>query len=470
MNISLEYFLLFDLRDWVKYGDKIISFCKYAVFPISVFSLLFNQLAKKVDPEGILKKAIIAQVILIFLPVYFTPVVGFGLDTGNAILKEQRGGLISSWRKFEKRAIQKLKKKELSAYDTAIAFFKFDGADFVEKLAMLTILVCMLLLKVIYSGVYYITYSTAAIMAVLSILPNFDNHVFSILKTMLYLIVCAVLVALVLSFMNSVLDFKVSRDGFIVGLSGISQFIVLCIVLLATLKISQSMINGAGAENWAASMGNNLSAGLAYKAMTLPMDTISSIASKSFSSGGNLLKSTAAVSAPVFSGMTKIAKKPFSSAYRNIKDSIKSDLSKESEQIAQKRGIELNPEKLGGENSSIDNSNTTSSDNRYDSSFRSIASDQNGKVSISSALNPVNHLKASIDSSKRFSSDMINLSKDRAGLPLESNSLSLKEKTIFMANKGIGNAHSLSKNDQLKNQILSNRINKIMEDKNDRES
>lgn len=270
----LKEFLLFNFTGWLSFGDKVLALCKHSATPIFIFALIFDASSKIPNPSSVLKRFFIALLIIFSIPIYYEKVVEFGFDLGDSILKEQKSGLISNWLKFKRMAESQSKKEKIKTdvLTTVKSFFYFDGSDYVEKAAAILIFICILMIKIIYSTVYYCMYCASGILAVLSIFPGFQNHTLGILKSILYLIITVVLVALVLSFMNEILVFEVSDQGFIKTLSGIAQFIVLCFVLLGTLKIAQSIVNGKGAEGWAGNMGSMLGAGLAFKSMGAAVD------------------------------------------------------------------------------------------------------------------------------------------------------------------------------------------------------
>jgi hypothetical protein len=476
----LEEFILFDFPAWFKYGDTILRYCSYSVFPIFIFSLIYDKSSNNPNPTTLLKRILIVQFLLVLIPAYYKPVAGFGIKVGNTILKEQKTGLISNWYKFKKRASKNLKKEETGVIDTVSQFFKFSGTDFVEKASAILIFVCMLLIKIIYSVVYYLTYCTSGILAVLSIFPFLSNHLLGVAKSILYLIVTAILIALILSFMNQVLDFQVSRDGYIKGLSGIAQFIVLCFVLLGTLKIGHSLVNGSGAETWAGNMGNLLGAGLAFKVMGHGKDLVKwagANTTKNSAKGAWWLAKESAygitkLGAGAVSSSAYIASRPPASAFNGAKSHIQSSIMNKASNISRS--------KFGNKNNSLDSYTGISSPsqeirktpflkNRYENSFNQVS--QNEGSLIKKALNPANHLRASGIATVGLSKEVFNRMKQRMGLPKNSEKLTFKEKSVFVAQKAINGGLQVNKNPQLNNedlikgQVMANRISKRMEKK-----
>jgi hypothetical protein len=258
MNSSIvKEFLLFELEQWLGFGDSIVSFCQAAIFPIFVFALIIDNISINQSPIQILKRTIIAQVILILLPTYYEGIAGFGFNAADSVMKDQRRGLIANWITIKKNAerIAKTEKKPIDSLTAISNIFSFNSSDVAEKIAGLAIFICTLIIKVIFSVVYYGTYSVIGIWAVLAIFPQFDKNLLSIFKSVLYLILTPILISLVLVFMNEALTFFISADGFIDAITEMAKFLVLCFLLLGTLLISHNIVNGAGLESWAAKMG-----------------------------------------------------------------------------------------------------------------------------------------------------------------------------------------------------------------------
>jgi hypothetical protein len=268
-------FLLFDLTQWVKYGNVLISFCEAAIFPIFIFSLLYDKIAVNQAPLQILKRTVIAQLILIMLPTYYQKIAGFGFDVADSVMKEQRNGLIVNWTNIKRKAERASKQanKPVDALTAVTNIFNFNANDVVEKFAGLAIYLCILLIKVIFSVVYYGTYSIIAIWSALAIMPSFDKNFLSIFKSILYIILTPILISLVLAFINESLSFAISADGFLETMTEMSKFLVLCFLLLGTLVISYSVINGAGIEAWASKMAGLTGASLPYAALSGAINT-----------------------------------------------------------------------------------------------------------------------------------------------------------------------------------------------------
>jgi hypothetical protein len=453
MSVSiLKEFLLFDSMTWLKYGNMILYICKISIFPVVVFSLIADFLSKSPSPSMVFKRWAIAGVILMVLPTYYSSIVNFGFRVGDSILAKQKGGIISNWRSIVKRAEIKAKKskEKVDSFTVITKLFAFDSMDLIEKGAAILILISSLLIKVIYSVVYYSTYSIAGIFCVLSIIPTFDSYLIGIFKSMLYLIITAILVALVLTFMNEAISFSVNSDGFLNSLTGVAKFLVLYFVLFGTLAIGYSIVNGKGAESWAGKMGAMLGAGLGYKTFDTATNIIGSSGKSVASTSSSLFKSGANSLLPLAKGIGGITSSPFVSAKNNIKKGIKSSIGSKTSNISQSNsGLAFNHQ------------NSSLVDGRYESNFRDIASNGQGQIGFKSAINPVNHMKTSIESTKGLSKEIYARTKNNLGLPVNSRNLTLKEKAIFVANKAVNNGKVPTKEEMIKNQILASRITNL---------
>jgi hypothetical protein len=463
MNSVLQEFLLFEFENWIRYGNMILNVCQHALYPVFVFALILDKASERPQPMSIFKRLIVAQLILLVIPTHYKSVAGFGFEVGDSILSEQRIGLLANWNKFKKKAEKKAKrsKKKSGFTNTVGALFLLDGTDVVEKGAALLILICVLIIKVIYSVVYYATYCTSGMLAVLSIFPPFKGYLAGVLKSILYLIVSAIIVAFVLAFLNDTLAFTASEEGFIENLTGIAKFLVLCFVLLGSLKISQSIVNGSGAEGWAANMGSMIGAGLAYKSL----GAASSIGKTASSGIAKLGASTAGMAAnPIVGaaiGAGYMATKPISAIAKTIGSGLKTSLANTTENIQEKYKMapvnnEEAPNKAG---------------TNYSTAFNKVANSggQGGGHNLSSSLNPINHAKASMlvakgsmQVAKDAPNKMATMAANKMGMPIYSKHMSIGEKAVFAANNKINSIKGLSREEQIKNMVIGNKISKTM--------
>ena len=448
----LYEFLLFDLPRVVKYNQTIIELSKASVIAVFVFALFFDLISDRPNPGKILKQALIVQFVLIFLPKFYFPVASFGLTVGDALLKEKRSGIVANWRKIKREVSRETKDPSISK--TFFAFFKFKGVDYVEKAAVLVISICILLLKVIYSVVFYGTYLTIAIRSVISIFSPYHGNLKGILGSILYLIVTAIVVAIALYFLNDLLDFDSSKEGFVFSLSGIANFFVLAVILLGSLKIGKDLVNGGGIESWGAQMGSVISGGLMYKSMGLasyPGNQIKNAASNTGRSALKIASKSALFSAKALAAPMSV---PAMAAGYGLKKAV----GEKAKLLSMEKGTSLNQ---SNDQLSFHSSTRSLNANRGPISW-SKSSYERGldsireKGSVKSALNPSNHFKASRFAISNSSKEFKNNLESRLGIPSTSKSLTLKEKSLFVANNFL---NPKERKIDLKDQILAMRIN-----------
>ena len=107
----LNDFLLFNYDSWNSYNQTILQIAQNAIYPIFVFALLIDRFLERQQPGQILKRVLLAQIILISMPIYYKSIVGFGFSVGNELLSKQTTGLVANWNKVTKRLEKKIKKK-----------------------------------------------------------------------------------------------------------------------------------------------------------------------------------------------------------------------------------------------------------------------------------------------------------------------------------------------------------------------
>lgn len=367
----LKHLLLFEFRDWQHYGGIILSVCQAALYPVFVFSLVYDQLSRQSEPEQLLKRLLVAQLIISFAPVYYKDVVSFGFKLGDSIIREEKQGIISSWMEIRKASLKasEKEKRDPTVFEEVSGMFSLNPAEVVIGLGRLLIFVCLYFLKFIFSFVYYTTYCLAGIFAVLSVAPPFKNHALGILRTVVFLILSVVVISLVLVFVNRTFVFEVGKRGFLEGIESLAQFIVLAFVLLGSLKIAQSLVGGRGGEDWAAQTSNALGfvAGL----------TIAKLGTKKILEDGTDL-TKAGVGLTMSGGLG--AARLFSTPIRAGASAIKQGIGKRSNEIRDKK---LNTGLEGH----------TRKDPSYKNNFLNSVNDSDNGL-IKSSLSPRNHFSA----------------------------------------------------------------------------
>lgn len=450
MGSTLEEFLLFEFSEGPKYAETILQVCKWSITPIFIISILIDQISSSANPAAVFKRFAIAMLILISAESAFKSVASIGFEIGNSILKEQKTGIAAKWLDFRKRAeeVAKKEKKSVGMTGTILSFFQYDSTQMIEKGAALLIIVCLLLVKIIYSIFYYMTYFTSGFLAIFAIFPSFEGNFKGIGKSVLYLILHPIMVALVLAFINETLQFSVNSDNFLEGLTEIAKMLVLCFILLGTFKITQSLVNGTGAEKWAGQMGTLLSAGFAHRAMGVAQKIGMGGASVGTAVGGSIIKNVSSGVGSALSTGAYVASRPIASAIGSSVNGFKSGLSESSAKIHQNKGVK--PSKKNS---------TPILRGRYESNFQKVAGQRaeqknRNPMSIRSSISPVSHLKAMKDSTFQIPGAVKANVFDKVGIPETSQKLTLREKATLGANQlfngGEVNPTSISGQDKSK--------------------
>ena len=490
---ALRAFLIFESTDWRSKADMIHMFSRAALFPVFVFTLLADKLSQTPRPLFILKRLVIASFIISFTPNYYDSVAGFGLEVGDHLLKDQRIGILANWDKYIDKAERLAKKDGSSKTDftnIVMAIYDFDSSDIIEKFSLLLIVCLLFLIKGIFSIVFYGTYSVISIFCILSIYPPFDGYLNSILKSCLYLIITPILIAFVLSFMNQHLSFIVNSEGFLDSLVDIAKFIVLCFILFATLAIGYFVVNGQGIEAWAGKMGTYMGAGLALKSIDYATGIGKTATAKTLSTGLNIGKQGSMMA---LAPLAHMASRPLASMVNNVSKSVKSSIEGKAQSISNHKlgGLDVknktNLSESLGTNTAMDgphmrnSSNSLVNDgdnhfqshsslntganrnenlikNRYETELSKGGKSQDGSMRIRDAINPLNHAKATVNSTTGLARDLISMSKEKVGLPHHSSNLTMREKAVFMANKAVNHRASINQKELIKGQIIANKI------------
>lgn len=258
------------------------------------------------------------------------------------------------------------------------------------------------------------------------------------------------MVALVLAFMNDVLAFSVNSKNFLDDLTEIAKFLVLCFVLLGTFKITQSLVNGTGAENWAAQMGSLMAFGMAHRTMGILQKAGIASGIKAATGGATTIKSVSSGVSPILSTGAYVASRPVASAIGSAYSGFKEKVGDSAAKIHQEKGV-----------ISSQNSKDPIIKGRYESNFQKIAAErsmQNGSDSrsIKNSISPINHFKAMKDSTMQITGEVGSRIRESAGIPLTKESLTFKEKATLATNQ-IFNGGEVVNNSIQKESFSANR-------------
>jgi hypothetical protein len=468
----LEDLLLYRIKD-IETVQKIITDSVLIVIPAYfILELIFNNFRDNPDLMESVKRLLIVQFVIFAVPTFYDDVAKFGFNLGNEIISRKQkasydqNGILNKWQEV-KNKFERDHKQKATLGDTFFNFIKFESTDLIEKGATLFLLIITLLLKVIYTAIYYGTYFTISLRALMAIDRSYSSNLEGIKTSIIYLLLVPIIVAIILYFINDISDFSVSDGGFLESLSSIASLIVLGILLFASLKIAQSIVSGKGVESWGANTGGLLSTAiplLAGKAaiMGASSNGLKSTASFTANSTGSLLKSLAPVGSTLASAALSPAKMAYSGTKQGLSNHFKNKIEQQSRNQSNHDGVSFSIGNNTNQNYS-NLSNQTTQTSSYESVFRSITGNESN-IRLRDAINPINHVKASSIATKDSFSSGVNNIKNNIGLPQNSSQLTLGQKFNHVGNKVFNGSNSLNEEEQIKNTILANQISKRLED------
>ena len=464
MNSILKDFLLFEVPSIIEVSEKINSYSLLFVAAFLIFELMIQLFSHKQPLEEVFKRFLFVHFIIMFMPTFFTPIASAGFLIGDSILKEKslesKTGFVSNWFKV-KKAIKEKTGKEATVANTLINTFLFSVDDVVGRGAVLGIATIMLILKAIYTVIFYLTFLLISSRAALAVMGQFSGNLGGIVSGVIYLILVPIVVASILYFSNDVFEFQANSKGFIDSLEGLAGFIVIGLLLLGSFYVAYSLMQSTGLEGWGASMSSMLSAGFGYKILGAGMRPLETSVNSMMSAGLGLATGGAGVVAggvaPFVKGVGNIVSSPLKQTLGGIKSGMGNFFS------SKVNSSQPNTSYWGGGSSMMANFNPSDSvtNGTYQNAFNSVAGSPD-QIRVRDAVNPVNHIKASVQATKDASMNMRAKLNHSMGIPQNVSNLSLGDRANYLGNK-IFNGSNLSSEEQIKNGITANRISKRLD-------
>lgn len=458
MNSSIVgEFLLFKLNktNIVSREIELISYSLIAT--LLVLELIFQIFKKNIDLDAVLKRVFLAQFLIIFWPNFYHPIAKSGLKIADSIILKKsqstKKGLLINWINIKRDLERKVRRNEINTKKIGFSnifshLFFLSETRLVEKGAIIALGVIFYLIKIIFTFIYWGTYFVTPIRCALSVLEIFSSSFQSILSGIFYIIFVPILVALVLYFSNDLFVFQASKSGFIESLEGIVLFFVLGILLFACLSIPKFILTNKGLENWGASMGRLLSAGIAYKGLSLGVNQARGVGTFARNVGMNALNPAFIPALMGAKALGNIVSGPMKTSFSAAKKGLGNHFQKNVSQI---KDQELN-------NLVHSPSEHPLVKGRYEREFYQARGSK--ELSPISFANPMTHFKASVNSTKSMMGALNQNAHYKLGIPMGSKSLSLNQKLNFVGDKVFNNSSKLSKEEQIKNTVLANRISK----------
>jgi len=443
----------------VSYIENIALYC----FPLFlIIQLIIHLVAKNSDLFETVKYYLIALLIVGTLPTYYKSITHVGIEIGDSIANLRNDGFVSEWKNIRKNAEIEAKGKRVTNISIILGMFvKFGTLQIAEKMALLLIGVALLFLQLIYTVSYYSGYVMAPIIIAIGVLNQYRNNLYTVFKTVMYLIICPIVVGIMLFVLNMILFYTI-KDGYISGFEGLISFLVLSIVLLSSFKIANMIVSGQSMSNVGDSLASMASFGIMRGGTELGIGMAKkgagAMAKTAIATGGPVAAPFAAAGMGALyatKGITKGIGKAFATppkhALKEAKQGASSYLNTRATNLLKDKGIET---PYSGDPLIPSNVQTYKEPEKfdYDSSYKkNMEKIREGSGSsregsrISSSFNPINHVKASVSTmsdglknSRERSSFNLN---NKLGIPQKSDKpLSLADKAVFIGNKIAGNS------------------------------
>ena len=478
MNNSLDSFLLFESSVIERWGQMVLNYITAFGPLIFVISLAWEiSKSEMPEPSGVLKRFLVAQFIILFVPSLYKPIAGFGMTVGKSIVSQTRTGIIGKWNTIEKKIERQLHKEgnpkeRPSAVAVVSGLMQLNLMNITEQFLGMLVLAMIFIQKIVFSFLFYGGFFTFPILLYLAIFGPFKALSISAVKSIVVTVLTPIIIAIFLLFMNEVIGLQVNSEGFLTGALNIIKLFGLSILLLSSVPIATKLVNGVGIEGKASNLSQMAQGAMIFRATQLMSN--SAQRSKDFGVRAATMGIGAAssVMTPLAGAAAHMATRPIVTAASGLKSGISQSLSNKSNSIQANKltpsmgGLDKGSQSLifgpGTGSNLTGNESTPLISGRYESELQKLTNEK-----PMAAINPVNHLKASAAATKSLASDSSALVKHKLGLPQDTSNLTMKEKSILMTNNLInGNAQKIKSDELLKSQIIANKISKSLEGKN----
>ena len=176
----LKDFLLFNVSEFEAIQSFLSRYALVLMISYFIFELIITKFRDNPDLKGSLKRFLLVQFIILALPTYYMPVASFGFDIGDRLLKiksrASNDGIIKHWYKIKRDISLQTKEKEASLATTIYNLIDGDSTDLVVQGGTFLLLVILLLMKVIYTAIFYGTYITLSFRALLAIDKGYERN------------------------------------------------------------------------------------------------------------------------------------------------------------------------------------------------------------------------------------------------------------------------------------------------------
>lgn len=258
-NVMKDLLLVqsFDLNDLIE---------KYRLFFLAILPSMFIlavliEYFDRMEPMALVKRALISILILTSVTGIYQKSIEASMDTADEILREQKHGNvllmdmfdgIKHWDKLNQDKKGHEFYKDRNILWGTLAFLKFHLFDsFVNDGFTVTIFfitkLCFLILKVVYSLVYYLGYGLIGIPCLIYLFPSMGNVLRGALLSYLWCLVVPHVLVFIISMIGTEIN-KGYISGQIIGGSmiGSALLFILTLFVAFTPLIAAMILNGSG--------------------------------------------------------------------------------------------------------------------------------------------------------------------------------------------------------------------------------
>ena len=266
----------------------------YRIFIISLLPSLFIiavliEYLDRLEPFTLIKRAFISIFILVSVPLFYHQAIDYSMRSadevlasqkqGNALLMDMMMGKIhlSALEKQNEQQKSYAKEKGIQRIFGFLKYHLFVGEvnDIFVTLVIFITKICFLILKVVYSLVYYLGYGLIGIPCLLYLFPTMGNVLRGAILSFIWCLIVPHILVFMLSLIGSEIN-KAYASGEIIGgtLTGTALLFVLSLFMAFTPLIASMLLSGSGT----AQAGGVIAAMGANSVMNLPKNTINTFA------------------------------------------------------------------------------------------------------------------------------------------------------------------------------------------------
>lgn len=281
----------FDLTSLIEEYRQFFIAIIPSIFILAIIIEYFDRL----EPFSLVRRAVISILILTSITSFYQSSIFLSINTADSILSKQKNGNIllmdmldgmKHWAQINKVPAAKDFYDNKGALSGTYSFFKYHLFDsFVNDGFTITVYfitkVCFLILKVVYSLVYYLGYGLIGIPCLLYIFPSMGNVLRGAVLSFLWCLVIPHILVFIISMIGVEIN-KGYTSGQVIGgsIMGTALLFILTLFIAFTPLIGAMILNGSGISQ----AGGIIATVGANYVMNLPKNAVNS-ASKVLTGG-----------------------------------------------------------------------------------------------------------------------------------------------------------------------------------------